>query len=125
MMSAPVRSQPLRLTRDDHRTHPPSRSLILAMTHRIETPDLRLDHLPDPSDRQAVVEFAMSFNGYDHYGSFEACAEAAMAGDRQTLTQLRNELFFTARAARHGGDDAGSICRLYASLLPLFRHHLA
>jgi hypothetical protein len=79
---------------------------------------MRLTYLPDPSDRDAVFEFAMSFNGYEHFGSFEASAAAASSGDRSSLEFIRNELFFAARASRHGDDD--QFVDLYRRLLPLF-----
>ena len=63
----------------------------------------------------------MTFNGYDHYGSLEASAEAARERRRQNLDDLRNELFFSARASRHGGDD--EYLQVYSDLLPLFRQH--
>jgi hypothetical protein len=81
------------------------------------------DQLPDPSDRNAVFDFAMSFNGYEHYGSFESSAEAAKSGRRESLDDLRNELFFEARASRHRGDD--EFLRAYSELLPLIRQKLA
>ena len=80
------------------------------------------NELPDPADRNAVFEFAMSFNGYEHYGSFEAAAEAAKSGRRASLDDLRNELFFEARASRHRGDD--DFLKTHSELLPLFREKL-
>ena len=84
---------------------------------------MTVGNLPDPSDRSAVFEFAMSFDGYQHYGSFEASADAAKARRRASLEDLRNELFFEARASRHRGDD--EFLKTYAELLPLFREKLA
>ena len=60
--------------------------------------------LPDPADRNAIIEFASSFNGYEHFGSFAACANAAKAKEQETLIDLRNELFFAYRAANHTSD---------------------
>jgi hypothetical protein len=75
--------------------------------------------LPDPDDSEAVFEFAMLFNGYERFGSFEACAEAAKAKRRETLDDLRNELFFEARASRHRQDE--DFVEVYRDLLPLLR----
>ncbi len=86
---------------------------VLAMVHASE--------LPDPADPEQVFAFAMTFNGYDHYGSLKASAEAARERRRQNLDDLRNELFFSARALRHGGGD--KYLRVYADLLPRFRQH--
>ena len=63
----------------------------------------------------------MTFNGYEHYGSFDASAEAARAKTRDSLEALRNELFFAARASRHRGDDL--FLDTYRDLLPLLREH--
>ena len=64
---------------------------------------LTIGDLPDPDDPDAVFAFVRSFNGYDHFGSFEACAENAHAARRETLVDLRNELFFHWRACAHKG----------------------
>ncbi|WP_454734457.1 hypothetical protein [Cupriavidus pauculus] len=75
--------------------------------------------LPDPDDATAIFAFAMSFNGYEHYGSFEKSSSIAKQKPRQTLDELRNEQFFVARACRHVGDDR--FLELYRELLPLFQ----
>lgn len=77
--------------------------------------------LPPENDPAAVFAFAMSFNGYDHFGSFEASADAARARTRDSLVALRNELFFEARASRHRGDDL--FLETYRDLLPFLREH--
>ena len=79
--------------------------------------------LPDPGDRKAIVEFAGSFNGYEHFGSFAACANAAKAQKRETLIDLRNELFFAYRASNHTGDPQ-VLTNAYKELLPYFERHL-
>lgn len=79
--------------------------------------------LPDPDDERAVARFAMSFDGYEHYGSFEAAAAAARRRERQSLTDLRHELFMSFRGSRHRGDD--EYLSVYRELLPLFRTLLA
>ena len=53
-----------------------------------------LTDLPSPDDKQAIFAFAMSFNGYEEYGSFEGAAAAAREQKRSSLTEVRNELFF-------------------------------
>ncbi|MEM9937955.1 MAG: hypothetical protein AAF768_03835 [Pseudomonadota bacterium] len=83
---------------------------------------LHITDLPDPTDRQAIVLFAASFRGYEHFGSFEACAEDAKRQRRETLIDLRNELFFSYRASNHRGDDG--IIFTYRELLPHFRRLL-
>lgn len=77
------------------------------------------DDLPDANDPTAIFEFAMTFNGYEHLGSFGACERAAKARARSSLEDIRNELFFECRASRHRGDN-GFVDR-YAELLPYFK----
>lgn len=79
--------------------------------------------LPDPGDRRAIVEFARSFNGYEHFGSFAACANTAKAKKRETLIDLRNELFFAYRASNHTGDPK-VLTSAYEELLPYFKRYL-
>jgi|JI7StandDraft_1071085.scaffolds.fasta_scaffold411761_2 hypothetical protein len=74
--------------------------------------------LPPLGDAAAIFDFGMTFNGYEAFGSFEACAAAAKARKRETLDDLRNELFFACRASRHTQDDA--YVDFYAELRPLF-----
>lgn len=76
------------------------------------------DDLPDANDPSAIFEFAMSFNGYEHFGSFEKSYQAAKARSRTSLEDLRNELFFECRASRHRGDD--EFVKIYTDLLPYF-----
>lgn len=76
------------------------------------------DDLPDANEPTAIFEFAMTFNGYEHFGSFEKCCQAAKARSRTSLEDIRNELFFECRASRHRGDD--EFVRIYTDLLPYF-----
>jgi hypothetical protein len=57
-----------------------------------------------------IVPFAMTFNGYQHWGSFRKCREVAQTGVQlyrnrqeldQSLTDLRTCLFFEARRWTH------------------------
>lgn len=79
---------------------------------------MRLEDLPDDKDRNSVAKFALSFNGYDHFGSFEAAAEASKSKRHQTLDDLRNELFMAFRGSNHRGDDL--FLDTYRELLPIF-----
>lgn len=78
--------------------------------------------LPDPENAKAVFAFAMSFNGYEHYGTLEKSSAAAKQKSRETMDELRNELFFAARASRH--TDSDRYLEVYRELLPMFRAHL-
>lgn len=82
---------------------------------------MKATDLPADGDSSAIFEFAMSFNGYEHFGSFEASADAANSGDRSSLDLIRNELFFAARASRHG--DGEHLVSTYRELLPLLGHY--
>ncbi len=84
---------------------------------------MTLEDLPPKDDFEAIFEFAMNFDGYKHYGSFEACAQAAKSRRRDSLDAIRNELFFEARATRH--TDSDSLTPTYRELFPLFRQFLA
>lgn len=66
------------------------------------TPDL----LPlADADWTAIMEFALTFNGYDAAGGFQACAAIADARRHDSLTDLRTCLFFEQRRWRHWGVD--------------------
>lgn len=84
---------------------------------------MNVTDLPDEGDKSGIFKFAMSFNGYDHFGSFEASADAAASGNRSSLALLRNELFFAARASRHSGDD--HFVSAYQELLPFLRRYVS
>ena len=76
-----------------------------AVKKLIPNEQLTIDDPPDPLDRNAVFTFAMSFDGYEHFGSFQAAAQNARSHSRATLNDIRNELFMHARGSRHRDDD--------------------
>ncbi|KPN64909.1 hypothetical protein SAMN04488527_10823 [Aliiroseovarius crassostreae] len=80
--------------------------------------ELTKEDLPEIGDRNSILEFAAGFNGYTHFGSFGACSDAAWAKKRETLIDLRNELFFSYRASNHLGTD--DFVKTYADLHPYF-----
>jgi hypothetical protein len=92
------------------------------MERGIKMADLEMP-LPGEDDPAAIFTFAMSFNGYEEFGSFEASAEAARQKGRRTLREIRNELFFAARASRHGGCE--TYVDVYRELVPLLRSYAA
>lgn len=73
--------------------------------------DLRPEAIPaNDADQTELVTFALSFDGYSYWGSFERCSEVAQAVQQQyiqdgtlpsSLVALRTALFFEQRAARH------------------------
>lgn len=72
--------------------------------HYIPNERLRADKLPSPAAEWAEIDrFALTFDGYKHWGSFEQCAEIANAKRHDTLTDLRTCLFFEQRRWRHFG----------------------
>lgn len=67
---------------------------------------LKASRIPDPdAEWDEIGQFALTFNGYEHWGSFEACAEIARERRQSTLTELRTCLFFEQRSWRHAGYD--------------------
>jgi hypothetical protein len=60
--------------------------------------NLSLANIPTPdADWIAISAFAHTFDGYEHCGSFERCAEIGNARQPTTLTELRVCLFFAKR----------------------------
>ncbi len=57
--------------------------------------DLTLEDIPLPSmPWREMSSFALSFDGYEHWGSVDKCADIANARPPVTLTELRTCLFF-------------------------------
>ncbi len=77
-----------------------------------------MEPLPDPSNPEQVFKFAMGFDAYKAYGSFDAAAKIAKDAPRSSLEEVRAELFFKARASRHSANDA-YLVKTYKELLPL------
>jgi hypothetical protein len=74
--------------------------------------DLRHDDLPAEHDWRGICEFALSFNGYDHWGPSAECGARANAvferwrADRTLptfLSDLRAALFYEQRRDHHFG----------------------
>lgn len=80
---------------------------------------ITVNDLPDPDNLRAVFAFAMSFHGYEHFGSFSASMHVAKQRTRATLIDVRNELFASARASRHVGNE--DFLDLYRELLPVLQ----
>lgn len=82
----------------------------------IHNRDLTLADIPPSQAGWDVIgAFALTFDGYRHWGSFEACAEVANARRGSSLTELRTCLFFEQRRWRHFGDepDAGAMAYIW------------
>jgi hypothetical protein len=85
------------------------------MFDQIASQDLTEGDLPPPDARWwRICEFALTFDGYDYWGSFDKCSEignhwAASYAEQQalpeSLTELRTCLFFEQRRWHHVGDD--------------------
>lgn len=84
---------------------------------------MRIQDLPDENDRNAVAKFAMSFDLFKVPLSPAAVAQGARGNSRETLDDLRAELFSAFRGSNHRMDDA--FLDTYRELLPLFRQKLA
>jgi len=75
---------------------------------------LKLERIPDPDvDPCQWDAFALTIDGYEAAGSFEACAALYHEKNATTLTELRCALFFASRKDRHGGGygDETSVAR--------------
>jgi hypothetical protein len=80
------------------------RTTAMSEPRYISNMQLRADKLPPPdADWEAIQRFALTFNGYTYWGSFERCSEIANARRGETLTELRTCLFFEQRRWRHFG----------------------
>lgn len=78
---------------------------------------LRPEDVPPPgADWDRASAFALTFNGYEEWGSRERCMEVAADPDPRSLTDLRTALFIEDRRWKHYGDapDAGGMARVHA-----------
>jgi hypothetical protein len=67
----------------------------------ISNSELRIKDVPAPSARwDRIQQFALTFDGYKRWGSFEKTAAIANARLSRTLTELRTCLFFEQRRWR-------------------------
>lgn len=67
--------------------------------------ELALEDVPRPdADLSEIFDFALTFDGYEVLGGFDACAEIANAKRHSTLTELRTCLFFEQRRHHHFGE---------------------
>jgi hypothetical protein len=97
------------------------------MPREIANADLKDSDLPPPeAEWHEVGRFALSFNGYEWWGSFGQCAEVANRNldafrEREalpdSLAQLRTCLFFEQRRWRHFGLDPDEEAMLYVRAL--------
>lgn len=80
--------------------------------------DLRLEKLPrNDADWETIQRFALTFDGYSHWGSFDRCAEIAESQRRETLTDVRTCLFFEQRRWRHYGEEPDERAIVYIRAL--------
>lgn len=85
------------------------------MSREIAGADLTEGDIPSANaEWHEIGRFALSFNGYEQWGSFERCAEianrwldayGAQGSLPNSLTELRTSLFFEQRRWRHYGFD--------------------
>ena len=72
----------------------------------IANADLCETNVPPPQAPWAAIqEFALTFDGYGYWGSFERCAEIANRREHDSLTKLRTCLFFEQRRWRYFGEE--------------------
>jgi hypothetical protein len=88
--------------------------------------ELRLDLIPEVDDDRSLVEFALTFDGYSHYGGFEACADICNADGRsyfadgslpRSMSELRACLFFEQRRWHHCGEAPDAEAKRYMGVL--------
>ena len=97
------------------------------MPDKIANADLTENDLPVPYASWSIISrFALSFNGYEYWGSFDKCSEVvnksakiyreteALAG---SLTELRTCLFFEQRRWRHYGEQPSEQAMSYIHAL--------
>jgi hypothetical protein len=89
---------------------------VIYVVPQISNSELTLQNIPDATAGIAGIwRFALTFNGYEYWGSFERCAEVANAplSASATLTELRTRLFFEQRRYRHMGEEPREEGRSY------------
>ncbi len=84
------------------------------MFEEIANADLQEAHIPAPDANWGdISEFALSFDGYAHWGTFEKCAEIGNLSKEKyddqgtlpaSLIELRTCLFFEQRRFHHFGE---------------------
>ncbi len=71
---------------------------------QIRSEDLTVTDLPaDDAEWRDVLQFALTFNLHDCWGSFERCAEIALNPDLSSLNEIRTSLYFQQRAWNQSG----------------------
>ena len=91
------------------------------MGNEIGNAELSVGDIPSFKESWSRIEpFALTFDGYQYWGSIEKCAEIA-AKPPATLTHLRTCLFFEARRWAHQGNqpDDKSMKRIRALLFAI------
>ena len=72
------------------------------MREDISTRSLHGSDLPSRNARWlTIAQFALTFDGYGHWGSFKRCAAIANQRRHRTLNELRTCLFFEQRRWHH------------------------
>ena len=81
---------------------------------KIVNKDLTLSNIPNPdASWDEIGEFALTFDGYNVWGSFDKCAEIANASKHESLTDLRTCQFFEQRRWRHFGENPDEETMIY------------
>jgi hypothetical protein len=84
------------------------RDMLAFDAHCRQIPNSQLTLADIPSDgasAERLREFALSFNGYDYWGSDEVYTKVAHAGLHGNLTEMRTWLFFQQRASRYSDSE--------------------
>lgn len=86
------------------------------MNALIPNEELEERMLPSPTDEKAIRAFASSFEGYKYRDSNQELVKNIRK--RESLSDLRSELFLMWRATRH--NEGIDIVEIYNELYPLF-----
>ena len=97
------------------------------MLDQIANGELQVQDIPEPNaEWYRICEFALTFDGYDRWGSSEKCAEignrwaepyAESQSLPDSLTDLRTCLFFEQRRWHHFGEAPDAAAMIYIRAL--------
>ncbi len=87
------------------------------MVKTIPNKELKIELLPSINDSGNIFKFAMLFNGYEYDDYLKENGKEKCARTRKNISEIRSELFFSARASRHCDDD--EYLQTYKELLPI------
>ena len=93
---------------------------------KIANQDLTIRDIPPTgASYDEIIEFALTYDGYEAFGGFEALSALANSRTHRTLDEARGCLFFEQRRYRHFGEDPDEESMAYIeTLLDFIRHNV-